>query len=217
MTPGDVGSWIARHLTPRIFACLAVFAGLSVMMLTGTTLPWDDAVLRWIGAHRTPGLVDAALVASFIADGTTIAILGLGTCVLLWRLSTRRAAFALLIAGVIGELVYVVAKASFGRDRPEVIEKLGSAGWLSYPSGHTMMAVVILAFAMLLLGDALPRWRWAFRGVAVAVALAVAASRVVLGVHYPSDVLAGLTLGGAWMFFWLDWSRRPTPVPSPGR
>src|SRR5690606_34300685 len=91
--------------------------------------------------------------------------------------------------------------------RPDIIEKLGSAGWHAYPSGHSMLAMVIYGLALTLLA-ATTRGavRIALLLSAVLIPLAVAASRVVLGVHYPSDVLAGLTLGAALLFWWWEWA-----------
>lgn len=176
-------------------------------MVSGVVLPLDDRILDWVGRIRTPELIDAALVASFLADGTPIAIIGLGICALLWARAGRRPALALLFAGLTGELIYVAAKAAFARPRPDIIEKLGSAGWHAYPSGHSMLAMVIYGLALTLLA-ATTRGavRIALLLSAVLIPLAVAASRVVLGVHYPSDVLAGLTLGAALLFWWWEWA-----------
>lgn len=201
-----------RRLSAPVFGAVALFAGLSVMMMSGVVLSWDEAILRWVGGIRDTQVVDAALMASFLADGAPIVIIGLGVCALLWQRAGKRIAMALLLAGVTGELIYVIAKASFARPRPEVIERLGSFGWHAYPSGHSMMATIIYGLALVLLaGTTRGAWRAILLTLACAIPLAVAASRVVLGVHYPSDVLAGLTLGGAWLLVWRDWSKSAEP------
>src|SRR5690606_6977380 len=169
-----------------------------MLMVSGVVLPWDEAMLRWVGGLRSTDLIDAALLASFLADGTPITIVGLGICALLWQRAGKRTALALLLGSLTGQIVYVAAKASFARPRPEVIERLGSHGWHAYPSGHTMMATIIYGLALVLLaGTTRGGWRMLWLTLACAIPLAVAASRVVLGVHYPSDVLGGLALGGA--------------------
>lgn len=180
-------------------------------MVSGVTLPWDTAVLEWFGANRSSGMIDAMLMASYLADGIPLALAGLGSVALLWAAARRRAALALLFAGLSGELLYLVAKSSFQRARPDVIERLSGAGWHAYPSGHTMLATIIWGLALVLLAARVSSWaRPVLLVLAFAIPLAVAASRVGLGVHYPSDVLAGLALGAAWMLFWRDWSRRPS-------
>lgn len=195
------------RLTPPVFACLALFVGISILVASGVTLPWDDAVLDWVGAIRGEMLTEGMLVATFLGEGIVVVPFALATCLLLWRWSGRRAALGLLLAGVTGELLYVLAKATFQRPRPVVIEQLSSAGWHSYPSGHAMLAPILWSLALVLLARATPATRrWPFIVLAVAIPLAIAASRVYLGVHYPSDVLGALALGLAWMLLWLDWS-----------
>lgn len=198
---------VPSRLPATVFGTLSLFVGLSILMVSRVVLPLDDQILEWVGRVRSPELIDLALLASFLADGVPIAIIGLGICALLWARAGRRTALSLLFAGLTGELIYVAAKSAFGRPRPDIIEKLGSAGWHAYPSGHTMLATIIYGLALTLLAATT-------RGVvrvlllvlAVLIPLSVAASRVVLGVHYPSDVLAGLTLGSALLFWWRDWS-----------
>jgi membrane-associated phospholipid phosphatase len=179
-----------------------------MLMVSGVTLPWDTAALEWFGAHRTPAAIDAMLLASYLADGLPIALAGLGSCALLWAAGRGRAALALLLAGLSGEALYLAAKAMFQRTRPEVIERLSGAGWHAYPSGHTMLATIIWGLALVLLAERVSRGlRPVLLVLAVAIPVAVALSRVGLGVHYPSDVLAGLALGVAWAAFWWEWSR----------
>ena len=202
---------VLKHIPAPVFGTLSLFVGLSILMVSGVVLPLDQGVLRWVGDLRSPAVIDAALLASFLADGVPIVIIGLGICAWLWVRAGRRPALALLLAGLTGELCYVIAKASFARPRPDVIEKLGSAGWHAYPSGHTMLATVIYGLALTLLA-ATTRGvvRVLLLALAALIPISVAASRVILGVHYPSDVLAGLTLGSALLFWWRDWSEGPS-------
>ena len=195
------------RLTPPSFALRAGFAGLSMLVVSGVTLAWDTAVLQWGGSIRSRGLTEAMLVVTFIGDGLVKVPFALGIAALLWARAARRAALAVILGGVTGELVYLAAKASFQRARPEVIERLSGAGWYSYPSGHVMMGTILLALPLLLLARSLPpRQRWLPVLLAVTLPTAIAASRVYLGVHYPSDVLGALALGAAWVLLWLDWS-----------
>jgi undecaprenyl-diphosphatase len=201
-------------ITPTVFAFLSLFVGISILVVSGTVLPLDESVMHWLEHRRSAELIDWMLLASYMADTTPIIILGVGISVLLWRLAGRRVALALLLGGGIGELFYTLAKWSFRRPRPRILEHLSSAGWHAYPSGHTTLSVIIISLAFVLLADALPRLRHLFWAVAVLVPLAVAFSRVGLGVHYPTDVVGGLALGWAWLFWWRDWSRRPATSAS---
>jgi undecaprenyl-diphosphatase len=207
-------SRLTSHVSPTVFAFLSLFVGISILVVSRTILPLDEALMRWLEFRRSVELIDWMLLASYMADTTPIVIVGVGISVLLWRLAGRRAALALLLGGGLGELFYTFAKWAFQRPRPKILEHLSSAGWHAYPSGHTTLAVIIISLAFVLLADALPRLRHLFWAIAVLVPLAVAFSRVGLGVHYPSDVLGGLALGWAWVFWWRDWSRRPATSAS---
>jgi undecaprenyl-diphosphatase len=118
---------------------------------------------------------------------------------LTWRGRRRLAVFVLVtVAG--GSLLNTLVKLAVERSRPVLPDPVAHASGMSFPSGHAQSAVV--AWTLLLLVF-LPRLRRPWRRVAVAVAvlmvLAVGFSRVSLGVHYVSDVLAGYALGGAWV------------------
>lgn len=196
------------RLTPAVFGCVALFVGISILVASGVTIPWDDATLAWVGSIRSAWLTEVMLAATFLGDGSVEVPLALGACVLLWRRAGGRAAMALFLGGLTGQLVYVAAKASFQRPRPLVIEQLSGAGWYSYPSGHAMLAPILWSLGLILLARTAPSGRrWPFLVLAVVIPVAIAISRVYLGVHYPSDVLGALALGLAWMFLWLDWSR----------
>lgn len=204
-----------RRLTPRIFGCLALFAGTSVLMTTGATQAADVAVLSAVGAARTPGLIDLMLGVTLLNEGAVPVVAALGFALLLFRVAGQRLALTYVAAVVSGELLYLIAKASFARPRPEVITKLAGAGWVSYPSGHTMMAPIIWSLGLLLLARYYPRVRPGLATLALLIPFLIAASRVVLGVHYLTDVVAALALGGAWLFGWLDVIERRPVVAGP--
>jgi undecaprenyl-diphosphatase len=196
------------YFSPPVVAGLALFAGISLLMVTGVTQEWDNQVLLWIGVQRSEGLTTFMQLATFLGDGALEIPFALAMCGVLWWIAGRRSATALFAGALSGELIYVIAKASFQRDRPDLIERLSSAGWTSYPSGHAMLAPIIWSLALLLLVPYLPRMVGRFLVVmAIAIPISIAASRVYLGVHYPSDVLGALALGAAWMSLWLVWSR----------
>lgn len=110
--------------------------------------------------------------------------------------------WALLVAGSIagGALVSEGLKAIFSRARPEIVTQLAEVQSASFPSGHAMLSAV----AYLTLGALLARAHKAKRvkalvmGAAILLTVMVGASRVYLGVHWPTDVLAGWCVGAAW-------------------
>jgi len=123
----------------------------------------------------------------------------------LW-LRRRRGDIVVLAASLIGaELVSAAVKAVVSRPRPDLVSHEAAIYSASFPSGHTLMATVAwVTFAMLLAADFDDRrLRDYLLFVAWIVAAAVGCSRIYLGVHWPSDVLAGWAVGALWMLLLL--------------
>jgi undecaprenyl-diphosphatase len=110
-------------------------------------------------------------------------------------------ALVLLLAAALGEILLdMILKPVFGRPRPDIALRLTEVRSLSFPSGHALgSASIYLTLAALLARLVQPRaLKLYFLGLAVLLTLLVGTSRVYLGVHYPTDVLAGWTVGLAW-------------------
>lgn len=154
----------------------------------------DETALLWIqDAVRVPVLDTIMEIFTSLGNAGVLWIV-LSLAMLCWR-PTRRAGGIALLAMVLGMLcTNVVLKQLVLRPRPYVtmeglIPLLTSADPNSFPSGHTCAAFAAgLAWA-----GGLP-WRWA-RAVAVVQAVCMGLSRLYVGVHYPSDVLAGAVIG----------------------
>jgi membrane-associated phospholipid phosphatase len=118
---------------------------------------------------------------------------------LLWRRLPRLALFVVVtVAG--SSLLNQVVKVAVDRSRPVLPDPVAHANGMSFPSGHAQSAVVAYSVLLLVFLPVL-RGAWRPTGVAVAVlmVLGIGFSRVALGVHYVSDVLAGYVLGAAWV------------------
>jgi undecaprenyl-diphosphatase len=100
-----------------------------------------------------------------------------------------------------GALIDFELKRYFARARPAVAEMLRQAQGYSFPSGHAMGSTVVLGALAYLTIRASTRWRWkaAAQALAMTLVVSIAASRVYLGVHWLSDVGAGITAGAAWV------------------
>lgn len=193
-----------------VLALLGLFVLISALVVSGRTLPCDEALLRAIGAGRTPGLTYLMQAFTLMGDAIVEVPMALGIALLLWRMGHGEWAKRYVLAGVAGELLYLVLKPSFQRPRPDIISRLGEWGWYSYPSGHAMMAPIIWSLGFLLLARAVEH-RLAtivLSTIAFVAPVAIAASRLYLGVHYPSDVLGALLIGTAWVVWW--WPRAPS-------
>lgn len=125
---------------------------------------------------------------------------------LVWRWRGRRAALVLASASLLASLASSAFKAGFDRARPDLIAHLDTVANASYPSGHaTNTAVLYLLLACL----APPRWRAPLWALAVAMILLNGASRVMLGVHWPTDIIGGTMLGAAFALLGAIWVRPP--------
>ena len=115
-----------------------------------------------------------------------------------WRLS----ATLLLISTVGGFLLTTFLKEVFERPRPELFYSGYSASFYSFPSGHATVAVGFYGALTLILAYRLRGFaRWVVVGVGVSLVLLIGFSRLYLGVHYPTDVLAGYLAAPLWLVF----------------
>jgi undecaprenyl-diphosphatase len=138
----------------------------------------------------------------FTALGST-AVLGLVTAAAVGFLlldRKRHAALAVLAAVLGGQLISTLLKMGFDRPRPDLVPHGALIYTASFPSGHSMMAAVTYLTLGALLASVHASWRVKlyFLGIAVAITVLVGVSRVYLGVHWPSDVAGGWTVGAAW-------------------
>jgi undecaprenyl-diphosphatase len=159
-----------------------------------------------------PGLIAFMQGASWIGGGTPRWIIVILLSALVWRWCGRRCAVALAGASLLANLASNALKFAFDRARPDIIAHLDHVNSASYPSGHaTSAAVVYLLLAWL----APPRWRPFAWTLATAMILLNATSRIMLGVHWASDIAGGTLLGGAFALLGTWWVSRPERSSGP--
>ncbi len=196
-----------------VILTLVGFITLADEMQEGETHEFDAWVLRLlrrpddparlIGPTWLPGTVTdiTALGGTAVLAGVVLATVGY------LALQRRYAAMALvLIASSGGGLLSFALKHVFARTRPDVVPHLVLAGGHSFPSGHAMAAAVVYLTLGALLARFAARRRVRIYVIAMSLVLTalIGITRVYLGVHYPSDVLAGWTAGLAWaLLCWL--------------
>jgi membrane-associated phospholipid phosphatase len=155
--------------------------------------------VREVAAQRSAALTSAARVVTWAGSAWLLVPLALACCAALVRAGLRREALVLALSLGGAMLLSDLIKQLVSRPRPP-IEHLQRVTGSSFPSGHATQASAFWFSLVLVLraaGASRPATRLA-AGLAVALVLAVAASRVYLGVHYPSDVVAGMLLGASW-------------------
>ena len=187
-----------------VAAGIALFAWVAVHVRTGHTQAFDDAVLRFLGAHRgAPWFENVMLETTLLGTGTVVIMIA-AVAALFLALTSHRASATLLLAATVGALVLNnVLKAAFDRPRPQLFSWGTRAFTTSFPSGHAMSAAAVYATIAFLAArlQHRPAARAATYGAAAIVVLAISFSRLYLGVHYPSDVGAGIVVGLAWAAF----------------
>lgn len=159
----------------------------------------DGAAARF-GAEQATALSTEVLRAVTQLGGTTLVVpLALVVGVLEWRRRPNRAIPAFLVLVLGGQLVLTnLAKWLVDRARPDLDPLAGFAG-ASFPSGHSAAAAAALAAFGLLMGRGRSlEAKAVLAGLATGLAAGVAASRVLLGVHWLTDVVAGVALGWSW-------------------
>jgi membrane-associated phospholipid phosphatase len=195
---------------------LAVVAGAAVLLLTPFTVLMLLVATAWpplldldarlaaslhVGTSANPGLVEALQWWTDVFGPGPLRVLVGVVAVWLWWRGARRVAIWAVVTMVAGGVLGAALKLLLGRDRPEFLDPVSQAGGYSFPSGHALTAalgagVLLLTFLPFAAGSR-RAIRWVMYGAALAVAAATGLSRIALGVHWLSDVLAGWTLGVA--------------------
>lgn len=206
----------ARHRLLERFTWLAAailllgsvgFLGIADEVMEGDTLRLDARILMAMRAPGDPARpIGPAWVEEAFRDFTGlggVGVLGLLTAATfgyLWLLRMRQAALYLLVAIGGGLLLSLALKAGFHRPRPDLVSHGAMVYTSSFPSGHSMLSAVVYLTggAMLALIHRRRAVRLYILGCAVLATLLVGVSRVYLGVHWPTDVLAGWAGGAAW-------------------
>lgn len=203
------------------------FIELADEVAEGAALQFDRAILDFLhGGDGSDGILGSRRATEAVRDITALgsfSVLGLITAIVCGYLAitgSRRAALFVLIAVLSGVAVSHGLKAAFDRPRPDMVGRYADVFTMSFPSGHSMLAAVVY----LTLGALLARLHTAWRakvfllGAAVALVVLVGISRLLLAVHWPTDILAGWAVGASWAL--LCWSvflllqRRRTVEPA---
>lgn len=162
---------------------------------------WDSATLMWLSGLRT---YDMALAGIWVSElGSAVAVVGIVAVVsyFLFRAHRKHDILGLIVSAGGATLAAHLMKIALDRPRPTIEVAAYIEAGSSFPSAHAAVAVGLYGFlAWLLWRDCERRW-WHYASIAGAalLALAIGFSRIFLGVHYPSDVLAGYCLGGIFL------------------
>ena len=179
------------------------FARLARLVRGGYTQPFDDAVMRWMGANQTPWveslMVEVTMLGTWIVVLSIVGIAGL----FLWLTRHKYSTALLLVATAGGIGLNNILKVGFARPRPQIFEWGTHVASWSFPSGHAMSSTVVFITVAYLAARLQKSHvaRLTTLGIAAFLVALICFSRMYLGVHYPSDVAAGVIIGLAWAGF----------------
>ena len=208
-----IRDWILSHEWFVLLGVLVIvlgvwaFAELADEVVEGETKTFDDRLIRMLRRPDDPAKPIGSEALHEIGRDLTavggIAMLSLTTAAVAGYLVMARrfrAAAFVVVATVGGLFISSALKASFDRPRPDIVPHLSHVMTSSFPSGHSFMsATVYLTLGILLAGLVeSTRLKIYFIGVALLITGLVGVSRVYMGVHYPTDVLAGWSGGLVW-------------------
>jgi undecaprenyl-diphosphatase len=183
--------------------CTWAFSELAQHVRRGTTQPFDDAVMHWIANHQNPLVQSAMLEVTALGTGTVVAMIVFIAGLFLWLNQHKHSAILLIVATLGGMVLDNFLKIGFDRPRPQIFKWGTYAVSSSFPSGHAMSSVIVYG-TVAYLAARLQRnvaSRVATMTFAAVIIVLICCSRLYLGVHFPSDVLAGVTIGLAWAAF----------------
>ncbi len=159
----------------------------------------DLTEVEQVAAHRDPALVNTALLFTRLGSVPVLLLIAVAAAGLLWWRGKRLfVALAPLAALLFAGTATAIGKHLIGRERPPMWLHLVPEGDASFPSGHSgdsaalFLTLGLICAALVFTSR---RARAAIAGLSGVLVAGVASSRIVLGVHYPTDVLAGLAIG----------------------
>jgi undecaprenyl-diphosphatase len=199
---------IVRTVTASlVLSAIALFTALAGQVQSGATRQWDERVLTALRKPDAPAeplgpawLHGAALDVTALGSPLVLTFFVIASVGFLYFEGQRRVALTAVLTISGGALLSGILKHVFARPRPDIVPHLRDVGGLSFPSGHSMGAAIVYFTLGVMFTKAFKSRRakafclaWAFF-----LATVVGLSRVFLGVHYPSDVLAGWLAGLGW-------------------
>lgn len=161
---------------------------------------FDERVIDTVQAFISPRLTEFMQVITFLGSVKWLAFAVIIAAVLLFIFKKRSLALFMVISSGVGALFNILLKWIFKRERPDIRPLIEEQGF-SFPSGHSMGSFIFygsLAYMIVHLAKK-RRWKTAWVLLLGFFIVSIGLSRIYLGVHFPSDVIAGFAAGGVWL------------------
>ncbi|MBA9025257.1 phosphatase PAP2 family protein [Peribacillus huizhouensis] len=181
------------------FMCLAIYFIVSTAVQSGQPLKLDQAFLPFISSISGTWMYGFFYKLTEMGSTILLGVCALIVVVWLWIKKKDYLAMAVVSIGVAGsDQLNRFVKGIIERDRPSINAAIDAVGY-SFPSGHAMVSITCYGLAVYFIGKHIKStiWKNSFRIVLCLLVLLIGLSRIVLKAHYPTDVLAGYSLGGA--------------------
>lgn len=177
------------------------FASLAFMVSLHKVVHFDSTVISFVQGFESPILTMIMKFFSFIGSTVSVVLLSVFVLVFLYKILNHRSELVLFVAAIAGSnILFVSLKLYFQRARPD-LHRLIEVSNYSFPSGHATNAFTFYALLSFLLWRHIrSQWgRITLIIISVVMILAIGISRIYLGVHYPSDILAGYSVSALWL------------------
>ena len=175
------------------------FATIAEEVLEKETYAFDKSILLDLRSLHTPLRDRLMLGLTFLGEQNLLLILSVSLGIILWVRKHRSEATTIAVTGAGAIALNLLLKTLFARARPQLWERTVDVRFYSFPSGHAMISMVIYGLLGYLLGSRFPKQRWLIYSLTVVLVAAIGFSRLYLGVHWPTDVIAGYAAGLIWL------------------
>ena len=213
LTQGLIKLW-KQHVSTKLEPLLSAvwFGGITVAILSlwgfvqiadgvleQETQAIDTAILQAIKLTHSPWLDQVMIGITFLGEPLVLMILSVGFSIilLLQRKWFSVVTLSILTAGGV-ELNFLL-KDLFARTRPDLWDRILDVRQYSFPSGHAMISLIVYGFIGYWISTHHRRWRNLVISIVTVLILAIGISRLYLGVHWPTDIVAGYAAGVVWL------------------
>ena len=202
MTEGrtTAGEW-------RFITMIVVLAAIWLSMLLWGRGPTDRAIYEALYAGHRPVLAAIAKGLTALGEPTVLIGAGIASALWLWHAGHRHLPFVLIAVTMLGRGLSEIQKYWIGRARPDLEAHLVVVKSQSFPSGHATSSMIFYMVMALTLTVG-TRWHRFAALAAFVLSLLIGVSRVMLGVHWPSDVVGGWSFGLLWVLLTLRIGQR---------
>lgn len=205
--------WL-QHINPHITTLIVTIGvvGLASCLSISFILAWlfeevlekeafgfDTAWIYWVHGYTNPSLDAVMLTITQLADASVVVVIVALTLGILWWQHHRSEAKIFAIACLGAFILNNGMKLFFAKPRPHIFPSLISETSFSFPSGHALGGFVMYGFLAYLLSSHFPKFSKSIYTLAVFTIAAIGLSRIYIGVHWPTDIIAGYGVGYIWL------------------